>query len=280
MANKKGQPFWVDAAIAPVLDETGKPVQFFSLQFEITPRKNYEEQLEQQKEQLLELNQFKDKVFSIVSHDFRSPLNSLKGMLALYLQGMISHEEMKSLASELLEKLNTTSNMLDNLLHWAKNQLQGIHVKPQKIDISELVKENIELIRPLAEKKDIHLKCENHRPVSAFADEEMIKLVLRNLISNAVKFSFKGGDVGITILEEEDQVVVEVKDQGTGMNEQQKENLFNPSARSSPGTNNEKGMGLGLILCKEFVEKNGGRLWAESEEGKGSLFCFSLNKPE
>ncbi len=279
MVNKTDHPFWVDASIAPVLDETGQPVQFFSLQFEITPRKLYEEQLEQQKEELLELNQFKDKVFSIVSHDFRSPLNSLKGTLALYLQGMISHDEMKSLASGLLEKLNTTSNMLDNLLHWAKNQLQGIHVNLRQIDVQKLAEENVELIWPLADKKGVSLKCEAESPIMAFADEEMIKLVLRNLISNAVKFSFKGGEVRITLFENEDQIVAGVQDCGVGMSKTQLKNLFNPSAQISPGTNNEKGMGLGLILCKEFVEKNGGKLWAESEEGKGNSFYFTLNKP-
>ena len=278
MVDKEGRSFWVDAAIAPVLDDSGKPVQFFSLQFEITPRKNYEKQLELQKKELMELNRFKDKVFSIVSHDFRSPLNSLKGTLALYLKGMISHEEMNSLASGLLEKLNTTSYMLDNLLNWAKNQLQGIHTNPKETDVYKLVKENIDLVRPQADKKGIELKGEYSRPVWAYADEEMIKLVLRNLISNAVKFSFKGGEVRVTISEEQDRIITAVHDRGIGMNVKQMKNLFNPSAETMPGTSNEKGMGLGLLLCKEFVENNGGKIWVESKEGEGSSFYFSLKK--
>lgn len=274
--NKNRQHYWADTAIAPVMDEMGKPVQFFSLQFEITPRKNYEEQLENQKEELTELNQLKDKMFSIVSHDFRSPLRSLKGALSLYLQGMISHKEMKSLAFVLMEKLNATSNMLDNLLNWARNQLQGIHTNPEIIDLNELVKENIELIQPLAEKKQISLKGEFKKSVRAYADEEMIRLVLRNLISNAVKFSGEGDKVWLEVSENKDHVIISIHDQGIGIDKEQQEHLFKASAKSTLGTANEKGMGLGLILCKEFVKKNGGKLWVESEEGKGSSFYFTL----
>ncbi len=273
---KTGKHFWVDTAIAPVMDEDGQPQQFFTLQFEITYRKKHEEQLEYQKEELTKLNQLKDQMFSIVSHDFRSPLNSLKGALSLYTQGIVSHEEMKSMAAGLTEKLNTTSSMLDNLLNWAKNQLQGIQIKPELFNLGELAKENIELIRPMAEKKQILISCDFDHTIKVFADKEMIKLVLRNLLSNAVKFSEKGDKVWLEVYEKADQMIISVNDQGMGMSEERIENIFSSSASSTLGTANEKGMGLGLILCKEFIEKNGGTIWLESEEGKGNSFQFSL----
>jgi len=275
---KTGKQFWVDTAIAPVMGENGQPQQFFTLQFEITYRKKHEEQLEYQKEELTKLNQLKDQMFSIVSHDFRSPLNSLKGALSLYTQGIVSHEDMKSMAAGLTEKLNTTSSMLDNLLNWAKNQLQGIQIKPEIFNLCELANENIELIRPMAEKKQILIRCDFDETLKVFADKEMIKLVLRNLISNAVKFSEKGDRVWMKVYEKGDQMIISVNDQGMGMSEEQVKNIFTSSASSTLGTANEKGMGLGLILCKEFIEKNGGTIWLESEEGKGSSFQFSLLK--
>jgi len=275
---KTGQYFWVDTAVAPVMDENGQPQQFFILQFEITPRKKYEEQLESQKEELTQLNQLKDKMFSIVSHDFRSPLSSLKGALSLYTQGIVSHEEMKSLASELMEKLNTTSSMLDNLLNWAKSQLKGIQLNPELFELWELVNENIYLTQSLADNKQILLSGDIDQTLQVFADKEMIKLVLRNLISNAVKFSAKGNRIWIEGYEKGDQIIISVNDQGIGMSEEQIQNIFTSSANSTLGTANEKGMGLGLILCKEFIEKNNGTLWIESEKGKGSSFRFSLLK--
>lgn len=274
---KSGDHYWTDTAIAPILDEHDRPKQYFALQFEITKRKRYEAQLKEQSEQMAEMNKVKDKLFSTVSHDFRSPLNSLRGTLSLFLGGNISQQEMNQIGSSLLEKLEVTSNMLDNLLHWAKNQMKGITVNPGKINMHELAIENIDLIKVPAEKKGLRIINEVQDPAWVYADSEMVKLVLRNLLSNAMKFSKKDGKIVIaTEVAEGASVVTYIKDQGVGIDAERLEKLFTLEVSTSEGTSNEVGIGLGLTLCKEFVERNNGALWVESKKGQGSTFYFSL----
>jgi PAS domain S-box-containing protein len=273
---KSGRVFWTDTAIAPILDENEKPKQYFSLQFEITRRKEYEEQLQKQKEELAELNTLKDKLFSVVSHDFRSPLRSLKGTLSLYLQGAITPDEMHMLAGDLSEKLDITSNMLDNLLNWAKSQMKGVHMKKEQIDLYNITRDNLELQRSMTDKKKLEIVNKIEESSRAYADSEMIKVVLRNLISNAIKFSSVGDRIVIEAQKKNGTIITSIKDEGIGMDREKQKNLFSFDITSSPGTANESGIGIGLALCRDFINRNDGEIWVESIEDHGSTFYFSL----
>ena len=231
-----------------------------------------------QKEELEESNKIKDKLISIVSHDFRSPLNSLEGVLMLLADGHINKSETKSIARDLRLKVNITTNLLDNLLNWAKNQMQGINPIPEAFDISELIDETINLTELQAQNKgvDIKMALTIDPGQKVFGDYEMIKLVVRNLVSNAIKFTGKGGELLVQANREKDFLKVSVRDSGIGMTDGQLSNLFTNQAHSTLGTSYEKGSGLGLMLCKDFIEKNGGQLFVQSREGEGSTFSFTI----
>ncbi len=273
---KDGDYFWVDTAIAPILDDEGKPKQFFSLQFEITKRKNYLNQLSAKSLELEQLNKLKDKLLSIISHDFRGPLNSLRGTLTLFLKGALSNEELGFLTESLVEKLDNTYNLLENLLNWAKSQMQGMKVYIKEIDLNVIASDCFDLLSPIAEKKLVKMENKIVDPIIALADNEMVKLILRNLMSNAIKFTTAGNKIVIDASIGEDFITVSVKDNGMGISNENQDKLFKIENFSTSGTSNETGMGLGLSLCKDFIEKNQGKIWFDSELGKGSSFYFTL----
>ena len=273
---KNGEYFWGDTAIAPILDDNGKPKQFFSLQFEITTRKNYLNELTAKGKELEDLNRLKDKLLSIVSHDFRGPLNSLRGTLTLFLKGAISNQELNMLTEDLVGKLDNTYNLLENLLNWAKSQMKGMKVYKKEIELKSISEDCIGLLKPIADKKLVKIINKLSSPVEVFADNEMVKLILRNLISNAIKFTASGDEITLDAKLEDGYAIVSVQDNGLGISNENQNKLFRPDNISTSGTSNETGMGLGLLLCKDFVEKNNGEIWFESELEKGTTFFFSL----
>jgi len=277
---KNGELFWIDSAIAPVFDDNGKPKQFFSLQFEVTKRKNYLNELASKGKELEDLNKLKDRLLSIVSHDFRSPLNSLKGTLNLMLRGAISEDEFKTLTHDLVDKLEHTYNLLENLLNWARSQMQGMKVYPKMIDLHTVAGDCAILMAPIAGKKLVEIKNNITDEIKVFADNDMVKLILRNLLSNAIKFSHSRGSIILEAKKDNDKITISVKDQGLGISNENQEKLFKYENFSTYGTSNEKGMGLGLLLCKDFIERNGGKIWFESELEKGSVFYFTLPTKE
>jgi two-component system, sensor histidine kinase and response regulator len=234
-------------------------------------------EIQQQKEQLTQLNATKDKLFSIISHDIRSPLNSLEATLQLLQEGYLSPEEMQAITPELLRKVHQTSALLHNILHWAKSQMDGIVAKPEHIDLQLIASELVANFRPIAQDKAIRLENLIRKPLAATADKNMTELILRNLLSNAIKFTPDGGQVLIEGASQADHITITVKDTGKGMTADQQANLFDMRTHfSTMGTANEVGTGLGLLLCKEFVEKNNGKIWVESQVGQGSNFNVSL----
>jgi two-component system, sensor histidine kinase and response regulator len=234
------------------------------------------EQLAYQNDTLQQLNATKDKLFSIVSHDFRSPLNALKSTAYLMSREDISPAEVRELTTNVTTQINHTSYFLENLLFWAKSQLKGFRIEAEKFDLQELVQENIELAYPQAEQKKIVLEAQNAETVWIMADKNMTRLVLRNLLSNALKYCRQGDRVTLAYQSRQVDVLVTIQDSGLGMTAEQMHAIFTPYTSSTYGTNQEKGAGLGLLLCKDFVERNGGEIWAESEAGKGSTFYFTL----
>jgi signal transduction histidine kinase len=238
----------------------------------------HQEEMEKRSEELEKLNQVKDKFFSIISHDLRSPINALAGLLDLLDKGAISSKELPEHIKELRTRFHHTRTLLNNLLDWTLLQMDKLNLQATRIDVNKLVEENIQLLGPM-HSKDIIIKNEIPRPCLAFADSNTINLVIRNLITNAVKFTNDGGEVLIRGTEGQREWEISVQDNGIGIKPEILRILFDKTAPyTTRGTANEKGTGLGLILCKEFVEKNGGRIWVESTEGKGSTFYFTIPK--
>ena len=230
-----------------------------------------------QKEALKHLNTIKDKLFSIVSHDLRGPINSFSGILELMRSESMTKEEIAMLCENLQGDLGRLKSLLDNLLNWAKTQMQGIKSNQVPIFLNEVVKENIDLLGPEASKKHITLVNKVEKDTRILADLDMAKLILRNLINNAIKFTPDNGKVIVDARSQADHVEISVADNGVGIPEDIAGKLFsNDYHYSKLGTSKEDGSGLGLLLCREFIEENGGKIWVESEEGKGSIFKFIL----
>ncbi|MCU0436856.1 MAG: tetratricopeptide repeat-containing sensor histidine kinase [Raineya sp.] len=237
------------------------------------------QEIETQATKLSQVNATKDKLFAIIGHDLRSPLNSLKGLLSLLENRNISPEEFILFSGKLKSGVEHVHFTLNNLLVWANNQMQGIEARPQKIEINALVKENFNFLEEIAKNKNITLKNELPEVVQVWADEQLINLVFRNLISNALKFTSKGGEVSVHTKENSDSWEIAIQDTGIGMSSETLSKLFKQEVHiTTHGTIGEKGTGLGLLLCKEMIEKNKGKIWAESNEGVGSTFRFVLFK--
>lgn len=230
-------------------------------------------------EELERLNQVKDKFFSIISHDLRSPINALSGILDIMAKGGLTAEEFDTQTHELRVRFNHTRTLLNNLLDWTLLQMDKLSLQPAKIAIHKIVDENIELLSSLQTKQ---INLINNIPESAigFADSNTVNLVIRNLMTNAIKFTNDGGEVLIEAKEAPREWLISVHDNGIGITPEVQRILFDKTAPyTTRGTANEKGTGLGLILCKEFIEKNGGKIWVQSSEGMGSTFWFTLPKP-
>ncbi|MBI3218923.1 MAG: sensor histidine kinase [Bacteroidetes bacterium] len=238
--------------------------------------KDRTEEIQKKNEQLEELNEVKDKLFSVVAHDLKGPLNSLKGTLSVLRMGALSKDEFIELAKSLDTQLNQTTYFLENLLQWGRTQIQGDLYSPQLIRLEDLAKNTIDLLHGDIEQKKIQVSLQSSENAEAFGDKNMILTVIRNLISNAIKFTNSGGSVKCIIQAKDNFLIVSVLDSGTGIPPKYLENIFSLKGISTLGTREEKGTGIGLVLCKEFVEQNGGKIWCESKLGKGSTFSFSL----
>ncbi len=233
-------------------------------------------ELTEQKKEVEALNSVKDKLFSIISHEFRSPLNSLKGTLTLMEIGALSDAEIGDISKELSDKINSTSIFLENLLNWAKSQMSGFNAIPEYIVLNLLAEENIQLLKPIATKKNIFIENNIPEESKVYADPNMINLILRNLISNAIKFSLPGGVIEINCEKNKDHQTVSVKDYGIGMTKETINMLFKMHTFTTRGTANERGTGLGLYIAKNFIETNGGKIWVESNVGTGTTFSFTV----
>ncbi len=238
----------------------------------------HQDEIKKRSQELEQLNQVKDKFFSIISHDLRSPINALSGILELMDKDQISPTEFSTLNKELRLQFNHTKTLINNLLDWTLLQMDKLKIQVEKIDLHVLADNNIKLLSSLHYKE---IKITNKVTPHSFAlgDSNMINLVVRNLLTNAIKFSEAGDLIEVDAKLEGENYIVSVKDNGVGISPEVQKILFEKtSGYSTRGTANEKGTGLGLILCKEFVERNGGRIWLESELEKGSTFFFTIKK--
>ena len=234
--------------------------------------------LEEQTTQLTELNSLKNKLFSVIAHDLKAPLYALRNLFRNVQQYDLPGDEIKMMIPEVLNELSYTTGLMENLLQWAKSQMQAEAVKPQLLDIARIAHEVLQLLRLQAEAKHVYITSKIDQPVYVYADKDMINLVMRNLLSNAIKFTPSEGCICIDAREMRSHIEVLVQDTGTGISEDNLQRLRRDDYYTTKGTGGEAGTGLGLMLCKEFLSKNGGRMFVESQPGKGSIFSFTLPK--
>lgn len=232
----------------------------------------------QQNEELEKLSIEKDKLFSIVTHDIKAPLNSIQGYLELLEDTDLSNEERLVLKHQLLEITKNTSSMLTNVLSWSKTQLEGSRAELVPVNIKETLVKCLNIEYNNAQRKGVTLDIMCEVGVKVMADQNMFELVMRNLVNNAIKFTPADGFVTIKVEEEGGKCLIIVKDTGLGISKAQQENIFKLKASSTYGTNNERGIGLGLMLCKEFIELQDGNIWFDSTPQKGSTFYLSFKK--
>ena len=234
------------------------------------------EELEQQAVQLLLNNQQKDKLFTIIAHDLRGPLNSLKGLMDFLKEKRLSDQEINVMMHELRRNVDYSSDLVGNLLYWASSQLNGMVIVPVLLELNEVVQEVLALFSQQAREKDVSLRMEMGEMVVGFADKDMTQVVIRNLVSNAIKFCRTGGMVTVSGCRKAAEIEIIVMDTGIGMQEEALEKIRRKESFTSYGTAKEKGTGLGILLCHEFAEANKGRFFVESEWGKGSRCYFTI----
>ena len=246
---------------------------------DITDRKKAEAELEEVVSQLNLLNSQKDMFFSIIAHDLKNPFNAIIGYSELMMMEIRKkdYDSAEEFAEIILESSIRAMDLLGNLMQWAKSQTGRIIFDPKRIVLNEVVKDVTDMFDQIAIQKDVTIKNEISNKIKVLADKDMLATIVRNLVSNAVKFTHPGGEILIYTKEDPDKLILAVKDTGVGINQHDLAKLFRIDATfSSMGTKNEKGTGLGLILCKEFVERHGGKIWAETGTGVGSTFFVSF----
>lgn len=277
---------WLEIICTPLKDEKDQFHGNLLILRNITIRKISENklktlnaQLKESEQKLIYINEQKDKFFSIIAHDLKSPFTTIIGLTEILSEDFdyYSEEEKKDYLISIKNAGNNTYKLLENLLEWAQSQTGAIPFNPQKLEIKDVVNEIRDVLKMNAQKKQIELLVNISSDIFVFADKNMLHTILRNLITNAIKFSYSGSSIEINCINTTKDTIISVKDQGVGIKEEDISKMFQIGYKlKNFGTMNEKGTGLGLLLCKEFVEKHGGKIWVESTIGEGSEFSCSF----
>jgi signal transduction histidine kinase len=252
-------------------------VKLLELKLSIKRGKEATRKLEEVALELNDANKVKDKIFSIVAHDLRSPLRNINSILDMYKEGDVSEREAGDLMHSLSNKVRETADMIDNLLNWAKTQINNTEPYIEEINLLTLIESKVQKFSLNAQEKEISFEVQIAKDLNVKCDIEMLRIILRNLISNAIKFSPVKGCIVLSASVKDNQAIVCVEDSGVGIVNDDIEKIFSKTNHiSTYGTNNEKGTGIGLQLCQDLLEKNNGKIWVESEQNKGSRFYFSI----
>ena len=276
---KDGSKFYAYGLVFPLTGKDGEMLGYVKILRDLTERKKSEDAIKKYVRDLEELNNHKESVLAILSHDLRSPLTGMIGA-AKYLKSNFSTME-QSDVQEMLELVYKSSkdelNMLDYLVEWARIKYASEVFSPTKIELVQYVQKVFETLNETAELNAINLHHEIAENESVFADGKMLLSILQNIVSNAIKHTHQGGKIIVSAKRKEDKIIVEIKDSGVGMSKEIMAKLFTPQLKVLSSARKEnKGAGIGLLLVKGFLEKNGGEIWVESIEGEGSSFYFTL----
>lgn len=272
---------WIHFESVPRLLENGDIIWTGTLN-DVSKRKSAELEIASKNRELEKLNAEKNKFFSIIAHDLRSPFNAIIGLSELLVEEIDekNYENAQEYSAIILQSAQRAMALLKNLMEWAQLKTGKIEYNPEHFNAVDLVKETTLLYREIAKKKSINLEETLPHFLSIYADKAMISSILRNFISNAIKFTKPGGNVVVSVEEKSSEILFSVKDTGVGISRERIVDIFKiDHMYSTTGTDNEKGTGMGLSLCKDFVDRHSGKIWVESEENTGSVFYFSL-KPE
>ncbi len=280
LRTKNGKEIYCSLNIHDLKDAGGNFAGFHGVLRDITDRVVAEKQLRRSECELKEANSSKDKILSIIGHDLLGPIGTQKSILDMVIGDVedFSREEILSLLKTMKPSLDATFSMIENLLSWARIMRKSIHPRLQPGNVAEVVKRSFDLLEQQAAFKNIRLVYEGDKEIRAVFDKNLIDIVIRNLISNAIKFSHPGNDIRVSVTKKGREVEVCVADQGMGLSQEDIQKILKEKEKmeSRPGTRKEKGTGLGLVVVKEFIQLNRGNLHVESEPGKGTVFCFTL----
>jgi two-component system, sensor histidine kinase and response regulator len=271
---------WVSTIKLPLSDQEGKIIGTFGISRDITQSKLAEEEIKMKNELLQIINSEKDKFFSIIAHDLRGPLSAFVAATQIITEDIqrMTIEEIREITNNMKSSATNIYSLLENLLEWSRLRRGGTDFIPVKFNIKKKIDECIAVLAESARKKGIELLVTIPDDLVILADSHMFETVIRNLVTNAIKFTPKGGKVTVTAGNNVDNVMeIKISDSGIGMSPELRDRLFKLNEKTSrPGTDGELSTGLGLLLCKDFIEKHNGKIWVESEAGKGSTFSFTI----
>lgn len=261
----------------PLMDRKSMSNGMVLLFEDITEQEASHETLKNQADDLQKLNDLKDKYFRIISHDLKSPIFGIKELIHLTNMGLVSQEEFMEMLPEVSRNMEQVALLLENLLAWSSSQLrQGEVVRLQEFDVHKLLLQQKSILERIATDKKIEIQIESQAKSIVKADKNMVELVVRNLINNAIKFSNQNDTIKVSTQDEEDYLVISIEDKGRGISKENLKKINNGISFTTTGQNNESGTGLGLIMVKEYIKKNKGQLEIYSEEGVGTTFCIKL----
>lgn len=277
---RSGKRLWAQTTITPILDKDNEVIMLIAIDSDISKIKHAENEISKQRDNLQKLNAAKDKFFSIIAHDLKNPFSVLLSVTNSLAEGFTEFDDNEKNRS--IKRINKSVtllyNLLENLLQWSLSQTGRLKYSPEKTDLFLLFLHNISLLRMNAEKKNIKIINNLEEKTYVFGDTDMLNTVIRNLVSNAIKFNVEGGTIEINYARTDHMIKVEVKDTGVGLSGEDINKLFRIDViNTSIGSGDSgKGTGIGLIICKEFIEKNGGQISVESKKGEGSKFYFTV----
>jgi len=277
---KDGTHYWELASISPIIDDKGKTIRYIAVKEDITERKKTEVALINSEKQLSQANATKNMFFSIIAHDLKGPVGNISQIIKLFKDNFndISNDEKNDYLNILLGLSEKTNKLLDDLLLWARIQMNTIEITFEELNIKKVIESTFDIITEKALEKNINI-ISNIDNVLLKTNESSLRTVIRNLLSNAIKFSHNQSDIEIKteVPESNNKVIISIKDHGVGIPKENIDKLFKiETSFTTYGTNNEKGSGLGLILCKELIEKINGSIWVKSKEDEGSTFYIAL----
>lgn len=277
----KGKIVHLEFSVNPLFNDENNVIGSLGIARDVTDRVRAEEKLNEKNIELEELVKTKDKLLSIIAHDLRDPFNVLIGFSDIILEQYndLKDKDKIRYVQQINSAANSGYNLLNNLLDWSKTQANKIQFNPRKVNLSKTINSVVYTIKNLALAKNLEIKFNMPSEIIVHADENMLRTVLRNIITNAIKFSYKNAEIIISVTEKNENFIISIKDFGTGMKKEELKQLLEKDNNfTKPGTEYEKGTGLGLIICKEFIQQWGGNFTIDTEHGSGSNFAFSLPK--